>query len=549
MFVVFEGIDGGGKTTLSNRVAERLRASGLVVEHVREGGKFASSVTQAMRELGRDARNLALTPRAELMLYLTREVQLVEEATRPALARADVVIADRFVYTAEVLARYGRGLAEHEVAPLVAAATDLRPELVVLVDVDPQVARARRRVAKLVAKDDRPPSRKGLAGTALQQRLRLGYRELAARDSDRWIIVDNTDADLDALAELLTTAVGHARTHGARAARTLIPSQDARRIDAATEPASAKAALLAWIDQRSVREPGLAAYFLDGVPGAEAASRRAALAERAPAVVAAGLRWLDDEAAWQLRHRLAELAPADVASSLAGPAGHHRDAPALLQALAPRAPHAVADALWGRDDAVAWQLRDALPRDAVMRSLGGVPGERGWTMRDAWLAERGGLAALESHVAAATIACNSLAGLDDERAWQWRKALREVAPVAAVESTLGLADERSWKWRRRFVTRAPKTVMKTIVGLDDPRAWELRDQVAAHCEEAIDSMLGLDVEPAWELRARALATWPATAIKSLGLLGATPRGRELIVAALSRHPSDIALWRQVTIRA
>src|SRR5512135_2353897 len=110
MFVVFEGIDGGGKTTLSSMVAAQLRARGLTVEHVREGGKFASAVTQAMRELGRDARNLAMTPKSELMLYLTREVQLFEEATRPALARADVVIADRYVYTAEVLAVNGRGL-------------------------------------------------------------------------------------------------------------------------------------------------------------------------------------------------------------------------------------------------------------------------------------------------------------------------------------------------------------------------------------------------------------------------------------------------------
>ena len=175
MFVVFEGIDGSGKTTLSNKVAARLRTGGLSVEHVREGGRFASRVTQSMRELGRDARNQALTPRAELMLYLAREVQLLEEATRPALARADVVIADRYVYTAEVLAHAGRGLSDAEVAPLVgAAAAGLAPDLVVLVDVDPHVARARRRVSKIVAPDEKPPSRKGLAGTALQQRLRAG---------------------------------------------------------------------------------------------------------------------------------------------------------------------------------------------------------------------------------------------------------------------------------------------------------------------------------------------------------------------------------------
>ena len=110
MFVVFEGIDGSGKTTISNRVAKALRERGLTVEHLREEGAFASKVTQGIRDFCRDARNMALSPRAELMLYVAREVQLADEVLRPALARADVVIADRYLYTAEVLAQAGRDL-------------------------------------------------------------------------------------------------------------------------------------------------------------------------------------------------------------------------------------------------------------------------------------------------------------------------------------------------------------------------------------------------------------------------------------------------------
>jgi dTMP kinase len=549
MFVVFEGIDGGGKTTLSNMVAERLRAGGLRVEHVREGGKFASNVTQAMRELGRDARNLALAPRAELMLYLTREVQLVEEATRPALSRADVVIADRFVYTAEVLAVHGRRMPASEVASLVEAATDLRPALVVLVDVDPQIARARRKVSKLVAKDDKPPSRKGLAGTALQLRLRGGYRELAARDPQRWIVIDNTDADLEAMADALASGIRAARDRGVAAVRERVAVSGGAVPAAARDPVSAKAALLAWIDRRSVREPGLAAYFLDGVPGPEFAERRAALADRAPAVVAAGLRWLVDAAAWQLRHVLSDRAPGEIAKSLVGPAATHPDAPALLRALAPRAPREVGTALWGRDDELAWELREQLAGDAQVRSLGNVRGERAWAVRERWIAERGGLDAIGRDVQVAAAACDSVACLDDDRAWQIRKALRGAAPVAALDSTYLVVDDRSWRWRERFVERAPKVVMRTLAGLDDPRAWELRERVASHCEEAIDSLFGLDHERAWALRAAAVDVWPATAVKSMGPLARTERGRELIASALAKHPSDVALWRQVTMRS
>src|SRR6185369_13214087 len=133
---------------------------------VREGGKLASSVAQSIRDFGRDERHLGLEPYAELLLYLAREAQLFDEVTRPALAVADVVIADRFFYSAEVLACAGRGLAPELVRPLVeAAARDLAPDLVILIDVDPHIARARRRIAKIVDDDmDGPPSRKGLAG-------------------------------------------------------------------------------------------------------------------------------------------------------------------------------------------------------------------------------------------------------------------------------------------------------------------------------------------------------------------------------------------------
>ena len=544
-FVVFEGIDGGGKTTLSNLVAGLLRQRGLVVEHVREGGKFASAVTQAMRELGRDARNLAMTPRAELMLYLTREVQLLEEATRPALGRADIVLADRYVYTAETLAVHGRGMELAQVAPLVeAAAAGLWPELAVLVDVDPHVARARRRASKLVAPDAKPPSRKGLAGTALQHRLREGYRALAARDPERWIVVDNTEADLHAMAEALADIVEH--THRAKRRGPFTPPANTPAPLTATDPAAAQAALLAWIDRRSAREPALAAYFLDGVPGPEFDARREALATRAPAVVAAGLRWLDDASAWRLRHALADVSPGQVARSLASPAGARPEAEALLSKLAPLAPLEVAAALWGRDDEVAWRLRAELPGDAAMLSVAAVPGERAWAVRDRWLAGRGGLARIDE-VASATVACLGVEAVGDPRAWEVRKAMRQVAPVAALDAVYLLDDERAWKWRERGVVRAPKIVMRSLGQSTDSRAWALRAKVAAHCEETFASILGLDDEAAWALREARAGAWPWAVVRSLGALAAAERGRAMIARALADAPGDVALWRHVAV--
>ena len=141
-------------------------------------------MTQSIRDLCRDARNLALVPRAELLLYVAREIQLAEEVVVPALSRADVVITDRYLYTAEVLARQIRRLPEATIRAIIDdAAGGVWPDMVVLVDVDPSVARGRRKVAKMMAREQRPASRKGLAGSGLGQRLREGYLALAAERS------------------------------------------------------------------------------------------------------------------------------------------------------------------------------------------------------------------------------------------------------------------------------------------------------------------------------------------------------------------------------
>src|SRR5574338_1538549 len=159
IFIVFEGIDGSGKPTISNKVADRLRASGLRVTHVRESGTFTSSAAQAIRELGRDVRNLMLSPLAELMLYLARDGQSLEEMVMPALTHSDIVISDRYLYSAQLLATAGRGLSA-EVVRSIAAPFEarLRPDLAILVDVPPDVARARRRVSKMLEPTDKPSS-------------------------------------------------------------------------------------------------------------------------------------------------------------------------------------------------------------------------------------------------------------------------------------------------------------------------------------------------------------------------------------------------------
>lgn len=551
MFVVFEGIDGSGKTTISNRVAKNLRARGLKVEHLREGGAFASRVTQGIREFCRDARNMALTPRAELMLYAAREAQLAEEVLRPALERADVIIADRYFYTAEVLAGAGRDLPASEIRPIVeTAAAGLWPELAFLIDVDPSVARGRRKVSKMMnPADRRPVSRKGLTGSGLQVRLRAGYRALAEKDPARWVIVENSDADLDQVVSALTDLIASAHQGGpipggllqlGNAPEAVLPA----RIDSVAE---AYRAFLTWVDRRAFHEPLLAAYVLAGISGAEIDARRLALAGAAPKVIARGLRGLSDAVSWRLRRLLLDAAPAEVALSLEDTAAEAGEAWALRELLADTVPAAVAASLEGLDDETAWALRaqlyDRAP-DTVLASLALLDSPRAWEMRARWLSERGGLdRACDTYERAKALA-KSVTGLDGAQAWEMRKATREMAPVAAVTSLKGATSDRSWSWREKAIGRAPKAVLSTIAGMDDTRAWALRVANARRCREALDSMAGIDHPIAWDLRETCIDIWPANTIKSLGVLVSGQRGHEMLLRALAAHPDQISLLKQ-----
>lgn len=550
MFVVFEGIDGSGKTTISNRVAKALRARGLDVEHLREGGSFASKVTQGIRDFCRDARNMALTPRAELMLYVAREVQLAEEVLRPALERADVVIADRYFYTAQVLAGAGRDMPPEEVRPIVeSAAAGVWPQIGFLIDVDPSVARGRRKVSKMLnPADRRPVSRKGLTGSGLQVRLRAGYKALAESDPERWVIIDNTDSDLDQVVAAVTDLILRARA-GETVPRGHLQVGAAQPTVAAPvdSVAAAYQTFLAWVDRRAFREPTLAAYVLAGISGADIDARRLSLAGAAPKVIARGLRGLSDPVSWRLRRLLIEAAPTEVALSLEATVASTSEAWTLRELLADSVPAAVAVSLEGLDDETAWALRaelyDRAP-DAVLASLALLDSPRAWELRARWISERGGLdRACDTYDRARSLA-KSVTGLDGAQAWEMRKAARDSAPVSALSSLKGTTSDRAWNWREKAIGRAPKAVLSTIAGMDDARAWALRVSNAPRVREALDSMIGLDHPTAWELRETCLDIWPANTIKSLGVLVNGQRGHDLLLRALATHADQISLLKQ-----
>ncbi|WP_224361206.1 dTMP kinase [Hyalangium versicolor] len=542
MLIVFEGIDGSGKTTLSNRVAQELRKAGLRVRHVREGGTLASPVSEGLRRFTRDPANLALTPTAELLLYTAREAQLLEEVTRPALAECEVVITDRFFYTAEVLARWGRGLSEQVVRPVVDACTrGLAPDRVFLMDVDPALAKARRRLSKILTPKPGSPSRKGLAGAGLQVRLRSGYRTLAAESPERWRLLENAGVPLETLVQQVVQEILQARSGAVLAVPASRPMPPVVRT-----VVEARASFLRHIDIWAEEEPSLAAYFLSGMEGEDMTERRKLLAARCPELVAHSLGSLTDVVSWALRRQLADAAPVQVLGSLRNETADTPEAWELRERLAERAPGAVAESLDLLDSEQAWRLRERLyfsASESVIASLEGLDTERAWAERLRWLSDAGGEEALGLEKVART-ACRSIRGLDSEQAWAWRKRAWAIAPDAVLRSVGGLMSPRAWELREQHVARAPRAVLSTLDGLDTPRAWALRESFGAQCEEVLDSMWGLEGGAAWGLRTALADSWPAATVRSLGPLLQMARGRVLAERLLASHPQDFALLRQ-----
>lgn len=186
-FITFEGIEGCGKTTQLQRLANFLTAAGHSVLVTREPGGCA--IADALRAVLLDSANQAMAPTAELLLYAAARAQHVAEIIRPALAAGRIVLCDRFSDATLAYQGYGRGLDRELILELNRVATGgLAPDVTVLLDFPAEdgLARARRRNAGSGGPDE---GRFEAESLAFHHRVRQGYLALAATDP-RFLVVD-----------------------------------------------------------------------------------------------------------------------------------------------------------------------------------------------------------------------------------------------------------------------------------------------------------------------------------------------------------------------
>ncbi len=180
MLITFEGLDGCGKTTQARAAQAHLESRGKRVHLVREPGGTSLGETVRAQLLDPD---LHISGMAELMLFSAARAQLVNEVLLPTLDRGDVVLCDRFYDSTLAYQGGGRGMDVDWLSGFCRRVTGgLTPRRTYLLRISPQAARARR--------SGRDEDRMEQTGEAFAARVAATYDTLAARESQRWCVLD-----------------------------------------------------------------------------------------------------------------------------------------------------------------------------------------------------------------------------------------------------------------------------------------------------------------------------------------------------------------------
>lgn len=180
MFIAFDGIDGGGKSTQIRLLSELLRGRGKRVSLYREPGSTA--LGESIRNILLHREDIELNFTSEMLLYMASRAQLVGQELLPALERGEVVICDRYLLATVVYQGVAGGLDIESLWQIGAVATQgLRPDLTIVLDLP--VAASKQRLSD-------EPDRLEKRDVAYFEKVRRGFQEQVCRASPHHLVVD-----------------------------------------------------------------------------------------------------------------------------------------------------------------------------------------------------------------------------------------------------------------------------------------------------------------------------------------------------------------------
>ena len=189
MFITLEGVEGSGKSTVRNRLADWLKTKGLELVLTREPG--SSSLGRKLRAILLDMDSVGLSEQSELFLYLADRAQHVREVLEPALAEGKIILCDRYADSTLAYQGYGRGV-DLDALTLVnnLAIKGLWPDLTLLFDLDASVGLGRARKRNQEEDIEQSEGRFEAEELDFHQRIRQGYLDLAKKYSYRYRLID-----------------------------------------------------------------------------------------------------------------------------------------------------------------------------------------------------------------------------------------------------------------------------------------------------------------------------------------------------------------------
>ncbi|HWL24994.1 MAG TPA: dTMP kinase [Ureibacillus sp.] len=196
LFITFEGPEGAGKTSVLQKIVERLQNQNIDVLSTREPGGI--EIAEKIREVILNPAHTAMDERTEALLYAAARSQHFYQKVLPALQKGQLVLCDRFIDSSLAYQGYAREIGIEEVLAINEFAIGKRmPDLTILFDIEPSVG-----LARINAHSSREVNRLDIESLPFHEKVREGYRIVAKRYPDRIKLV-NADQTIEEVVDVV----------------------------------------------------------------------------------------------------------------------------------------------------------------------------------------------------------------------------------------------------------------------------------------------------------------------------------------------------------